>query len=405
VARLLTSRPAPATCRPSDIAKLLLTSGSTGAPKAVICTHANVGANGAQIAACYDDPDPPLMVNGAPWSHSLGANAILHMALHRGGSLYIDAGQPTAARFGETLRNLREVSATYQNMVPAGWALLAGELERDEVLAKRFFETVRVMQYGGAAMPQSVLDRVQAVAVRTVGERITFGSGYGATETGPTASNVHWLNDRAGLCGLPTPGTSVKLAPAGEKYDFRVKGPQVSPGYFGRPELTAQVFDEDGFYRLGDAAKLADPDDPSLGLVFDGRLVENFKLSTGTFVAAGALRIAALSAIGGAAVDAVVCGEGETGVGLMIFLSPGFCADRPPQQVRDLISDGLKNFNAQAAGGARVARALMLEGAPDPASGEITDKGYINQALARDRRPKELARLFAASPDAGVLMF
>ncbi|MBO9706866.1 MAG: feruloyl-CoA synthase [Caulobacter sp.] len=405
---LLDSRPRPAACRPDDTAKLLLTSGSTGRPKAVVCTHANIALNAAQIAACYQDPDPPVLVNSAPWSHSLGANAILHMVLHRGGTLYIDAGQPVPGRFDETVRNLREVATTYHNMVPAGWGLLAGELERDEELAARFFEKVRVLQYGGASMAQSILDRVQAVAVRVTGRRVTFAAGYGATETGPTACNIHWPNARSGMVGLPTPGTSVKLVPAGEggKFEIRVKGPQVSPGYLDMPEASREAFDEEGFYRLGDAARLADPYDPNAGLIFDGRLVENFKLASGTFVAAGALRVAAVSAIGGVVSDAVVCGEGQAGVGLMLFVDPK-AAGRlgEDEAVRAAIREGLLRLNAQSSGGARVARALVLAGAPDAASGELTDKGYINQALARDRRPAELARLFADAPDDEVLVF
>jgi len=407
---LLESAPAASVCRPDDTAKLLLTSGSTGQPKAVVCTHANIALNAAQIAACYDDPDPPVLVNSAPWSHSLGANAILHMVLHRGGTLYVDGGQPLAGRFDETVRNLREVATTYHNMVPAGWGLLVGELERDEALAAKFFEKVRVLQYGGASMAQSILDRVQVVAVRTIGQRVTFAAGYGATETGPTACNIHWLNARSGMIGLPTPGTAVKLVPApggpADKFEIRVQGPQVSPGYLDMPEASLEAFDEDGFYRLGDAARLADPYDPSAGLVFDGRLVENFKLASGTFVAAGALRVAAVSAIGGAVADAVVCGEGRDGVGLMLFLDPKACLRLgDPAAVRAAIQVGLERLNATARGGGRVARALILDGPPDPASGELTDKGYINQALARDRRPGELERLFADAPDDGVMVF
>jgi feruloyl-CoA synthase len=404
---LLDSAPLSPVARPDDIAKLLLTSGSTGRPKAVVCTHANIALNAAQIEACYADPEPPVLVNSAPWSHSLGANAILHMVLHRGGTLYIDAGQPTPGRFNETLRNLREVATTYHNMVPAGWGMLVGELERDDALAARFFEKVRVLQYGGASMAQSILDRVQAVAVRTIGERITFAAGYGATETGPTACNIHWLNARSGMVGLPTPGTSVKLVPAGDggKFEIRVKGPQVSPGYLDQPEATAQAFDEDGFYRLGDAARLADPQDPAAGLVFDGRLVENFKLASGTFVAAGALRVAAVSAIGGLASDAVVCGEGQRGVGLMLFLDTKACERLGDEvAVKAAIVAGLARMNASAQGGGKVIRALILDGAPDAASGELTDKGYINQALARERRPTELARLFADGPDEEILV-
>jgi len=406
---LLRSPPLAPIARPDDVAKLLLTSGSTGKPKAVVCTHANIALNAAQIEACYADPEPPVLVNSAPWSHSLGANAILHMVLHRGGTLYIDAGQPVAGRFEATVRNLREVATTYHNMVPAGWAMLIGELERDAELAAKFFEKVRVLQYGGASMAQSILDRVQAVAVRTVGERITFAAGYGATETGPTACNIHWLNARSGMVGLPTPGTAVKLVPAGEggKFEIRVKGPQVSPGYLDQAEATAQAFDEDGFYRLGDAARLADPQDPAAGLVFDGRLVENFKLASGTFVAAGALRVAAVSAIGGVVSDAVVCGEGQDGVGLMLFLDARACERLgDPAAVKSAIVNGLSRMNAAAkGGGGKVLRALILDGAPDAASGELTDKGYINQALARDRRPRELERLFAERPDEGVLIF
>ncbi len=406
---LLDSDPVSAVCRPEDTAKLLLTSGSTGQPKAVICTHANIALNAAQIAACYADPDPPVLVNSAPWSHSLGANAILHMVLHRGGTLYIDGGQPTPGRFDETVRNLRAVATTYHNMVPAGWGLLVGELERDAGLAAKFFEKVRVLQYGGASMAQSILDRVQAVAAHTIGQRVTFAAGYGATETGPTACNIHWLNARSGMVGLPTPGTSVKLDPApgggGDKFEIRVKGPQVSPGYLDQPEASADAFDEEGFYRLGDAARLADPYDPTAGLVFDGRLVENFKLASGTFVAAGALRVAAVSAIGGAAADAVVCGEGRSGVGLMLFLDPKACAHLGDETaVRTAIRAGLERLNATVQGGGKVARALILDGAPDAASGELTDKGYINQALARDRRPAELERLFAEAPDDGVMV-
>ncbi len=404
---MLASPPAVSVARPDDIAKLLLTSGSTGRPKAVIGLHRNISLNAAQIAACFDDPEPPVVVNAAPWSHSLGANAILHMVLHRGGALYIDAGQPMPAKFAETVRNLHEIAPTYHNMVPAGWALFVTELEKDEALARTFFSRVRVLQYGGASMAQSILDRVQAVAVRTVGERITFATGYGSTETGPTACNIHWLNARSGMIGLPVPGTAVKLVPTGEKFEIRVKGPQVSPGYLGEPELSAQAFDEEGFYRLGDAARAIDPNDPEAGLMFDGRLVENFKLASGTFVAAGALRVAAVSAVAGAVSDAVVCGEGQEGVGLMLFLDPSNCARLGSDEaVRAAIREGLERMNAAAkGGGGRVWRALILDGAPDAASGELTDKGYINQAMARDRRPAELARLFADAPDDGVMTF
>lgn len=401
-ADLAKARGVEATAQPGDPAKYLLTSGSTGHPKAVTCTHRTISLNSAQITACFEDPEPPVMVHSAPWSHSLGANSILHYALHRGGTLYIDHGQPTAARFGETVRNLNEISPTYQNMVPAGWMLFAHELEQDEALARRFFARVRLLQYGGAALGQAVADRIQTVAIRTVGEKISFGSGYGATETGPTACNVHWPNDRMGLIGLPIPGTSVRLVPEAGKLEFRVKGPQITPGYLGMETASASAFDDEGFYIIGDAARFVDPEDPAEGMVFDGRLSENFKLATGAFVGVGDLRIGAVNAIGPAVTDAVVCGEGEAAVGLLLYPNPRM--DRA--EIAAAAREGLRALNGKAKGaGARIARALVLPTPPDAAQGEITDKGYIAQALARSLRAAEVARLFADPPPDDVLVF
>ncbi|MBE7220119.1 MAG: AMP-binding protein, partial [Caulobacteraceae bacterium] len=408
---------APDAARGELPAKLMLTSGSTGAPKAVVMTHANLAVNAAQIAACFDDPEPPVTVNAAPWSHSLGANALLHMVTHRGGTLYVDPGQPTPARFAATLQALSEVGSTYHNMVPAGWALLADALEADPALARTFFARLRVMQYGGAGLPQSVLDRVQAAGVRACGERVTFAAGYGITETAPTATNVHWFNRRAGLLGLPVPGTEVRLAPVGDRLELRLKGPQIAPGYrTADGSLRPLDLDEDGWLRTGDAVRLADAgDDPRRGgLVFDGRLVENFKLATGAFVGAGPLRLAVLSALGGLASDAVVCGEGQAGVGLLLFANAGACAafsgaaaDGPHacEALATQVRARLAAFNAEARGaGGRIARALVLAGGPDAASGEVTDKGYLNQALARSRRAADIARLFASAPDPLVVV-
>jgi feruloyl-CoA synthase len=388
--------------RPDQHCKYLLTSGSTGLPKAVICTHRGMSLNAAQIAACFDDPDPLVMLHSAPWSHSLGANSILNYGAWRGGTLYIDEGQPTAARFGETIRNLRTVAPTYQNMVPAAWMLFADALETDDELARNFFSRVRLMQYGGAALGQATADRIQAVAVRTVGERISFASGYGATETGPTACNVHWPNARMGMIGLPIPGTSVRLVPQAGKLDFRVKGPQVTPGYLGQPGLSAAAFDEEGFYRLGDAARFVEPGEPKSGLIFDGRLSENFKLASGTFVGVGELRVGVVGAIGDAVTDAVVCGEGEEGVGLLLY--PSARHDRAG--IAAAVRAGITAFNARAKGsGGRIARAFVLPHGPDAAAGEITDKGYIAQSLARTRHAATIARLFADPAPSDVMEF
>lgn len=403
LAELLRSPAAPSIAEAEDIARLLLTSGSTGDPKAVMALHRTMAHNGAQLEACYVDPEPQVMITHAPWSHSMGANSILHMALHRGASLYLDAGQPAPGRFGETVRNLREIAPTYHSMVPAGWDLLAGELERDPALARSFFSRIRVMQYGGAGLGQATGDRIEALAVRTVGERIHFGSAFGATETGPAATNVHWPSTTLGVVGLPLPATTVKLAPVGDKLEARIKGPQVSPGYYRAPEATAAAFDEEGFYRLGDAVKPVDPDRLELGLRFDGRLVENFKLGSGVFVNAGALRITAVSAMGAAARDAVVCGEGEAAVGLLVFRNDDSGLDSAA--TREAVRTGLTRFNREAvSAGGRVGRALVVADQPDPGVGEITDKGYINQSRARSRRAGEIARLFAAAPDPDVIV-
>jgi feruloyl-CoA synthase len=399
--RLLKGRMEVAAAKPEAPAKYLLTSGSTGHPKAVICTHRNVSLNSAQIAACFNDPDPPVMVHSAPWSHSLGANSILHYALHRGGTLYIDHGQPTAARFGETIENLKQVSPTYQNMVPAGWMLFADALEKDSKLARKFFERVRLLQYGGAALNQPVADRIQAVAVRTVGQKISFSSGYGATETGPTACNVHWHNDRMGMIGLPIPGTSVRLVPQAGKLDFRVKGPQITPGYLHRPEASAAAFDDAGFYVIGDAARFVDPGDPAQGMIFDGRLAENFKLATGAFVGVVDLRIGVVGAIGDAVTDAVVCGEGREGVGVLLYPNPKAAR----LQVTVAVRMGIEAYNHGRSGAARVQRALILPDGPDAAHGEITDKGYIAQALARTLRGEAIVRMFADPPPPDVIVF
>ncbi len=400
--RLTAAGFAEPTARPEQHAKYLLTSGSTGLPKAVINTHRSMSINAAQIDACFVDPDPPVMVHAAPWSHSLGGNAILHMAARRGGTVYIDAGQPIAGRFGETIRNLKDIAPTYQNMVPAAWMLFAEALEADDALARNFFSRVRLLQYGGAALGQAYADRIQAVAVRTVGERISFGSGYGATETGPTAANVHWPNARMGLMGLPLPGTSVRLLPEAGKLEFRVKGPQVTIGYLNQPELSAAAFDDEGFYRLGDAARLADPDDIYAGLVFDGRISENFKLVSGTFVMVGDLRISALNAVGSAVTDAVVCGENRDSVGLLFYPNPTLSRTGIETAVRA----GLAAFNARAKGsGGKVARAMVLADPPDVHAGEITDKGYIAQSLARTHRAADVERLFADPASQDVMVF
>lgn len=399
----------------ADAALILMTSGSTGRPKAVVCTHAAMTTNMAQVAACFDDDEPPVVVNAAPWSHGVGAISVRQFVVQRGGSLYVDHGQPTADRFATTVDNLLEISPTHQHFVPAGWMLMADALEAHGDLARRFFARLKVMQYGGASLPQSVIDRVQAVARRTIGRGVCVTTSFGATETGPTVANVHWPNERTGLVGLPLPGTRIRLvAAAGGKSEICVSGPQLSPGYWEAGTVVPLPRDDDGFYHLGDAGRLAAEEPPVL--VFDGRLVENFKLGSGTFVSAGTLRATLVSALDGLVTDAIICGEGQAGVGVLLFLNGGRCRDlfgdadlpalaRHPGVCAG-VERGIAGMNAAAIGGsARIARAIILAEEPDRESGEIADKGYLNQALCRARRAAVINHLFEAVPRADVLTF
>lgn len=423
--RLLGADPAPFDPDAIDraaTAKLMLTSGSTGLPKAVVMTHANLCDNAAQIRSVFDPalearcwPDGMVMVNSLPWSHSLGGNAVLHMLTTAGGSLYIDWGAPTPGRFGPTLAALSTIAPDYHIAVPAGWALLCDALERDEALAQRFFARLRIMQYGGASLPADLVARLQALAARVTGERITLAAGYGATETAPTVCNVHWPNARAGLVGLPVPGLTLKLTPFAGKLEARVKGPGVTPGYLHDAARTAAAFDEEGYFKLGDALRFADPDQPEAGLAFDGRIAEEFKLASGVWVNAGAVRTALVAAGEGLFQDAVICGENEAQTAALIFLAPG-----PAQRVagaaldlaglaahpavREAAAAALARLNAAAPPSRQIARALLLPDAPDSGAGEITDKGSLNQALCRTLRAGHVAALFAAGSDPRLIL-
>jgi feruloyl-CoA synthase len=407
---------------PDTISKYMLTSGSTGRPKAVINTHGMIAANAAMIRSVYDpalearQADPaPIMVNFLPWSHTFGANAILHYILAAGGTLYVDWGAPTPDRLGQMLANLGEVSATHHTTVPAAWAALATELERDEDFARVFFSKLAIMAYGGASMGQDIYERVQAVAIRVTGERITLSAGYGATETAPTTANVHWLNDKMGLIGLPIPGVQMKLAPVAGKYECRVRGPHITPGYLNEPVRTAEAFDEEGYYKLGDAVRPVDPDRIEAGLAFDGRIAEDFKLASGAWVTAGKVRVDLVEACDGPLSDAVICGLNADHIGALGFLNPGWCRrlvgeDLPlaalagDSRVRGAVAAGLARYNAAHPNpAARVKRLLLMPDAPLADAGEITDKGYLNQAICRDRRPAAVAALYRPEGPDGVI--
>lgn len=408
---------------PKTVAKYMLTSGSTGEPKAVINTHGMVAANAKMIRSVWNEErldeitgGPQVMVNFLPWSHTYGTHSILHNMLDWGGTLYICQGAPTPQRLPEMIRNLKEIPTTQHTTVPQAWAALATALEQDEALAEVFFSRLTSMAYGGASMGQDIYERIQEVAVRVTGERISLSAGYGATETSPTASNVHWPNDKMGLIGLPLPGNTFKLVPAGDKLELRVKGVNVTPGYFRNPEKTAEAFDEEGYYKLGDAVKFVDPVQPERGLAFDGRTVEEFKLASGTWVSAGAVRVAAVAACGGALSDAVVCGLNKDEIGLLGFLNLAWCqrlvGEALPAgqlishpKVQEAVKAGLAAHNkAHPNAAARIARILLQPLEPRADLGEITEKGYINQSRTQALRADQLDLLYAADDAAGKIL-
>jgi feruloyl-CoA synthase len=402
---------------PATVAKYMLTSGSTGEPKAVINTHGMIAANAKMIRSVWDEDrldaitgGPQVMVNFLPWSHTYGANAILHNMLDWGGTLYLDQGAPTPQRLPEMLRNLKEIPVTQHTTVPQAWAALATALEQDDALAEVFFSRLISMAYGGAAMGQDIYERIQVVAVRLTGQRISLSAGYGATETSPTSSNVHWPNGTMGLIGLPLPGNTFKLVPTAGKLEVRVKGVNVTPGYYRNPQKTAEAFDEEGFYRLGDAVKFVDPAVPEKGLAFDGRTVEEFKLVSGTWVSTGSVRVAAVAATGGVLSDAIVCGLNREEVGLLGFLNEAYCqrlagAALPLEDlvrhpaVEAAIREGLASHNRKNPNAAaRIARLLLQTTQPQADLGEITEKGYINQSRTQELRASQIDLLYA--PDA-----
>jgi feruloyl-CoA synthase len=406
---------------PDTVGKLLFTSGSTGMPKAVINTQAMMCANAAMMMQARPrDPNAPpsTYLDWMPWNHTMGGNALFNPVLTEGGTLYIDDGRPMPGLIDETLRNLRDVSPTYYANVPAGYAALAAAMEKDDALCRGFFKNLGLMAYGGARLPDDLYDRMQALAVRATGERIVFYTGWGSTETGPTSTGTYWDTERVGLIGLPFPGVELKMVPAGSKYELRLRGVNVTPGYFGRPDLTAAMFDEEGFYCIGDAGVFVDPEDPVQGIIFAGRVVEDFKLTTGTFVHVGSLRTDAIAAATPVVQDALVAGQDRPFVGLLAWPNLHACRQivgdaeasyedvvRHPQ-VLACLKQGLQAHNASIEGASslRIARAMLMT---EPASidgNELTDKGYINQRAGLDRRADLVERLYADHPGEDVII-
>ena len=405
---------------PESTAKILLTSGSTGFPKGVINTHRMLTASMTQCGQAWPflGDRPPVLCDWLPWNHTFGSNFCFNSALRFGGTLYIDEGRPIPGRFAPTLRNLRETKPTILLNVARAYDFLLPEFEKDEDFARTVFANVDMIFYAGAGLPQNLWDRLEAVSIKTRGKRIPILTSLGSTETAPPAIVCHWTMDVTGSIGLPLPALEAKLVPAGDKTEIRFKGPNISPGYYRDAERTAEAFDAEGFYKIGDAVKWADPADPNLGLLFDGRVAENFKLLTGTWVAAGMLRLDVLSAAAPLIQDAAVTGMDQEWVGLLAFPNIAACKAAIGPEAEPMAPDAvvrhpklhvalkakLAAYNAAHPGSSqRVARVLLMTEPPNIDAGEITDKGYLNQRAILARRAALVERLYSEMPSDDVV--
>jgi feruloyl-CoA synthase len=376
-------------------AKILFTSGSTGLPKGVLNTHGNL-ASGAEmirmVGEPLDDARIAVTLDWLPWHHTWGGNANLNSIIRVAGSMYIDGGRPIPGRFEETLQNLRELSPSSFSNVPMAYPLLLAALERDADLRAKFFKNMRSLGYGGALLPQESFDRLQGTAAAQLGERLPFGCGWGMTETTSTGLMVYWNVNRSGLLGLPPPGAFAKLVPAGDRYELRVKGPNVMAGYYGNPAATAEAFDEEGFFRTGDAARWVDEARPDAGIEFAGRVSEEFKLQSGTWVRATTLRTELFDALTPYVRDLVIAAPDRPWLGALIWLDPAACTG----DWRAVLAQRLVAFNMGRSGSStRIRRLLPLDVPLSMTDGEITDKRSINARRVLERRSAEVARLYA----------
>jgi feruloyl-CoA synthase len=390
---------------PDTVAKILFTSGSTGAPKGVINTQRMLCSNQQSWVQAWPflEHAPPVLCEWLPWNHTFGGNATFNIVLRNGGTLYIDEGKPTPDLIAATARNLREVSPTLYFNVPRGYDLLLPLLESDEALRRSFFASLDAMFYAGAALPQNLYDRLRALIPAERTGRTLMLSGWGSTETAPLSAIVHFPIDRPANVGNPAPGIELKLLPSASKLEVRVRGPNVTPGYFRNDDLTRAAFDEEGFYKIGDAMRLFDPADAAKGLVFDGRVAEDFKLQSGTWVHAGAVRVRLIAACNPLVQDAVITGHDRAEIGALVWLNPAVTRNRAEAEVYAQLQAALASLHGDSTGSSMTpSRLLVLEHPPSIDEGEITDKGYINQRAVLERRAGHVERLHAGG--SGVIV-
>jgi feruloyl-CoA synthase len=394
---------------PKSVGKYLFTSGSTGMPKPTPQTQGAMTAQLASMRALEDrsrvpEDGVPFVLDWMPWSHISGGNVNFNRCIEFGATLHIDDGRPAPGMFDATIDNLKEIRPQYFGSAPIAFAILAEAMEADVALRDAVFSRLQYFLYGGATLSDDLYDRIQKLAIAATGKRVPLLTMYGATET-QGVTMTHWEIEKVGMVGLPMPGMTLKLAPVGSKMEVRAKGPTVMSGYLNLPQKNAEAFDEEGFYCLGDAARFEDPDHPEKGLVFDGRVTEDFKLNSGTWVSVGTLRPAVVAACAPLVHDAVICGQDKSYIGALLWPSPVAMKAAVEKAGGDMaaakaaleadIQKRLDAFNASAGGSSRqIARFRLLLTPPSLDAGEITDKGYVNQRAAQDARKDDVAALF-----------